>query len=229
MAKPDGDHAEMIKSGRWKEAIQGYLAAASYTDMLIGRLMEAYDKSPHKANTAIVFWGDHGWHLGEKDHWRKFALWEEATRAPLIWVVPGLTKPDSICERTVDFTSVFPTLTDVCGLPAPAHLEGKSIKSLLADASSAWDTPAVTTFGRNNHAVRTEGWRYIHDANGDEELYNESTDPYEWTNLAKDPQYEGTKTELAKHLPTINNPEAGNEKTVEKKTKKQLKKAKGKE
>lgn len=229
MAKPDGDHAEMIKSGRWKEAIQGYLAAVSYTDMLIGRLMEAYDKSPHKANTAIVFWGDHGWHLGEKDHWRKFALWEEATRAPLIWVVPGLTKPDSVCERTVDFTSVFPTLTDLCGLPTPAHVEGKSIKSLLADPASAWDTPAVTTYGRNNHTVRTEGWRYIHYANGDEELYNETTDPYEWTNLAQDPQYAGTKAELAKHLPTINNPVAGAEKSAEMKGKKLLKKAKGNE
>ncbi|MDB6007427.1 MAG: betC 3, partial [Prosthecobacter sp.] len=76
---------------------------------------------------------------------------------------------------------------------------------------------------------RTEGWRYIHYANGDEELYNEATDPYEWTNLAKDPQYAGTKAELAKHLPTINNPVSGAEKSEEKKAKKQRKKAKGKE
>ena len=86
MAKPDGDHAAMLKSGRWKEAVQAYLAAIAYCDAQIGRLLDAYDKSPHKDNTIIVFWGDHGWHLGEKEHWRKFALWEEATRMPLIWV-----------------------------------------------------------------------------------------------------------------------------------------------
>gem|GEM_PF-5122038 len=108
-------------------------------------------------------------------------------------------------------------------------MEGKSIKSLLTDPASAWDTPAVTTFGLNNHAVRTEGWRYIHYANGDEELYNEATDPYEWTNLAKDSQYAGTKAELARHLPTINNPAAGAEKSAEKKAKKLLKKAKKQE
>jgi arylsulfatase A-like enzyme len=91
MAKPQGDHAKMLASGRWKEAVRGYLAAIAYTDMNVGRVLEALDKSPHKDNTIIVLWGDHGWHLGEKEHWRKFALWEEATRAPLVWVVPGLT------------------------------------------------------------------------------------------------------------------------------------------
>ena len=96
---------------------------------------------------------------------------------------------------------------------------------LLADPASAWDTPAVTTYGRNNHAVRSEGWRYIHYANGDEELYNEATDPYEWTNLAQDPQYAGTKAELAKHLPATNNPTADAGKAEEKKAKKLLKKA----
>ena len=83
MARPDGDHARMLASGRWKEAVQGYLAAISYCDAMVGRLLDAFDKSPYRDNTIICFWGDHGWHLGEKHHWRKFALWEEATRAPL--------------------------------------------------------------------------------------------------------------------------------------------------
>ena len=81
----------MLQSGRWKEAVQAYLATIAYCDAQIGRLLDAFDKSPHKDNTIIVFWGDHGWHLGEKEHWRKFALWEEATRVPFIWVVPGVT------------------------------------------------------------------------------------------------------------------------------------------
>ncbi|MGH8021904.1 MAG: sulfatase-like hydrolase/transferase [Opitutaceae bacterium] len=75
-------------------------------------------------NTIVVLWGDHGWHLGEKEHWRKFALWEEATRTPLIWVVPGETKPDQVCERTVYLMCACPTLTDLCGIPTPEHVEG---------------------------------------------------------------------------------------------------------
>ncbi len=201
MARPEGDHAAMLQSGRWKEAVQGYLAAISYTDMNIGRLLDAFDKSPMKDNTIIVFWGDHGWHLGEKEHWRKFALWEEATRAPLLWVVPGLTQSGGLCERTVDYMSIYPTLCDLCGIPKPAHVQGSSIKPLLKDPAMAWGTPAVTTHMFNNHAVRTEGWRYIRYANGDEELYDEAKDPLEYTNLAADPAFTDRKTELAKSLP----------------------------
>ena len=210
MAKPEGDHKAMEDSGRWKEAIQAYLAAGSYCDAMIGRLMDAFDKSAYKDNTIIVFWGDHGWHLGEKHHWRKFALWEEATRAPLAWVVPGLTKPDSVCDRTVDFMSIYPTLTDLCGIPKPGHVEGDSIRPLLADPSSAWDTPALTTFRFKNHAARSEGWRFIRYANGDEELYNEQSDPYEWTNLAKEPGNESIKSNLAKSFPDRDEPDIGN-------------------
>jgi arylsulfatase A-like enzyme len=203
LAKPQGDHKNIVDAGRWKEAIQAYLAASSYADAMIGRLLDALDASPHRDNTIIVFWGDHGWHLGEKEHWRKFTLWEEATRAPLIWVVPGLTKP-SVSERTVDFMSIYPTLTDLAGIPTPPHVQGQSIRPLLADPSAPWDRPAVTTYEFNNHAVRTEGWRYIRYADGGEELYDEAKDPYEWTNLAADPSLAAKKAELAELLPTDN-------------------------
>src|SRR6187455_3627392 len=89
MARADADHKDMLASGRWKEAVQGYLAAIAYTDMNIGRVIDALDKSKFRDNTIIVFVGDHGWHLGEKEHWAKSALWREATRTPLIWSVPG--------------------------------------------------------------------------------------------------------------------------------------------
>jgi arylsulfatase A-like enzyme len=231
-ARPEGDHKNIVESGRWKEAIQGYLAAIAYTDMNIGRLLDAYDKSPIKDNTIIVFWCDHGWHLGEKDHWRKFALWEATTRAPLLWVVPGMTRPGSICERTVDFMSIYPTLMDLCGIPTPAHVEGKSIKSLLQNPTAPWEQPAMTTYQFNNHAVRNEGWRYIRYANGEEELYNEAIDPEEWKNLATDPQYSGTKSELAKTMPTSNHEDIGGKGGAEegsggdaKKEKKKMKKA----
>jgi arylsulfatase A-like enzyme len=207
MAGPQGDHAEILKSGRWKEAVQAYLAAISFTDAMIGRLLDGFDNSAYADNTIIVFWGDHGWHLGEKQHWRKFALWEEATRAPLIWVVPGVTRPGGVCERTVDFMSIYPTLTGLAGIKTPAHVEGRSIRSLLADPQAAWDEPALTTFGFKNHAVRSEGWRYIRYANGDEELYDERQDPYEWTNLAGKPEYADRIRELARRLPARDAPE----------------------
>jgi arylsulfatase A-like enzyme len=206
MARPKGDHAGILEANKWKEAVQAYLAAIAYTDMNVGRLLDALEKSPHRDNTLIVLWGDHGWHLGEKEHWRKFALWEEATRAPLIWVVPGVTKPGGLCERTVEFLSIYPTLCDLCGIAIPGHIEGASIKPLLVDPKAAWDRPAVTTHGHQNHAVRTAKWRYIRYADGGEELYDEVKDPYEWTNLAGKAEFAGVKKELAKALPATNKP-----------------------
>jgi iduronate 2-sulfatase len=201
MARPEGDHTAMVKSGRWKEAVQAYLATIAYCDMNLGRLLDAFEKSAYKDNTIICLWGDHGWHLGEKSHWRKFALWEEATRAPLIWVVPGITKPDTRSSRTVDFMSIYPTLTDLCGIATPAHVEGGSIRALLANPNAAWEKPAVTTYRYKNHTARSADWRYIRYQNGDEELYDENKDPNEYANLAAKPEFAAKKTELAKFLP----------------------------
>ncbi|MBI3469466.1 MAG: sulfatase [Planctomycetes bacterium] len=224
MAKPEGDHRQMLESGRWKEAVQAYLATIAYSDMNLGRLLDALDKSAYRDNTIICYWGDHGWHLGEKHHWRKFALWEEATRAPLIWVAPGVTKAGGVSQRTVDFMSIYPTLTDLCGIPTPAHVEGKSIRSLLANPSAEWSQPALTTHGYKNHAARSEGWRYIRYANGDEELYDETKDPYEWTNLADKPELAAKKSELAatfplKDAPTLPNAGADKEKNKQERQK----------
>ena len=208
MANPGGDHARMLASGRWKEAVQAYLAAISYADAMIGRLIDALDQSAYRDNTIVVLWSDHGWHLGEKEHWRKFALWEEATRSPLIWVVPGLTKPGGVCERTVDLMSIYPTLMDLCGLPKPAHVQGESIRPLLAEPKAVWNQPALTTHGRGNHAVRNERWRYIRYEDGSEELYDEKSDPNEWTNLAGKAEFASQKAELAAFLPVKNAPGA---------------------
>ncbi len=197
-------HEKIVRAGKWKEAVQGYLAAVSFADAQVGRLLNAYQSSPERDNTIVVLWGDHGWHFGEKHHWRKFALWEETTRAPLIWIAPGVTTAGTRCDRTVDFMSIYPTLCDLCGIETPQHVQGPSIRSLLADPASTWDTPAITTFGRNNHAIRSEGWRYIRYADGGEELYDETNDPYEWTNLAGDARFASQKAELAAHLPNQN-------------------------
>ncbi len=225
MAHPETDHVPMQKSDRWKEAIQAYLATIAYCDMNLGRLLDALEQSAYRDNTIICLWGDHGWHLGEKHHWRKFALWEEATKAPFMWVVPGVTKPNTLCERTVDFMSIFPTLTDLCGIPTPAHNEGVSIRRLLADPKASWDLPALTTYRFNNHTVRSEGWRYIRYANGDEELYDETRDPNEWTNLAAKPEFAARKAELAKSLPKTNAPDPSDRAPKDQRQEKKRKKA----
>lgn len=204
MAKPDGDHAKFLESGRWKAAIQSYLATVAYTDMNIGRLLDALDRSSYRDNTIIVLWGDHGWHFGEKHHWRKFALWEEATRAPLIWVAPGVTRPGTQCDRTVDFMSIYPTLCDLANMPVPQHVQGRSIRALLQDPAADWDEPAITTHGYQNHAVRSQRWRFIQYADGSQELYDHSEDPYEWNNLAADPQQKQVLRHHAGHLPQSN-------------------------
>jgi arylsulfatase A-like enzyme len=201
MANPNGDHARVEKSGRWKEIVQAYLASIAFCDSQVGRLLDGLAASPYRDNTIVVLWSDHGWSLGEKSHWRKFALWEEPTRTVFIWNVAGLTKPGGVCARSVDYTCIYPTLCELTGQPLPDHLEGRSIVPLLKDPLSAWETPAITTHGYKNHAVRTEGWRYILYANGDEELYDTAADPLEYINLADRAKYAARKTELAKWLP----------------------------
>jgi arylsulfatase A-like enzyme len=201
-------HAKIVASGGWKEAIQGYLASIAFLDGQVGRVLNGLQKSAYRDNTIIVFWGDHGWHLGEKEHWRKFALWEEATRAPSIWVAPGVTKPAGVCARTVDFMCMYPTLMDLCGIARPSHVTAESIRPLLTNPTVPWDKPAITTFKRNNHAIRTERWHYIRYADGGEELYDHQADPYEWTNVAAKAEYSAAKAELAKWFPTENAPSA---------------------
>jgi len=213
------DHPRFLKSGRWKDAIQSYLATIAYVDVNVGRLLDGLEKSPHAGKTIIVLWGDHGWHLGEKEHWRKFTLWEEATRAPMIWVVPGVTKGGGLCKRPVDFMSIFPTLCDAAGVDIPDHVEGKSLRPLLKDPEAKWEGVAITSYGYKNHAVRSERWRYIRYADGSEELYDHSKDPQEYTNLAGDKSLAKVKAALAARLPAKNAPAPAKRKTSGRKKK----------
>jgi arylsulfatase A-like enzyme len=203
-AKANGPHAAVVRDGLWIDRVRGYLAAVSYADAQIGRLLDALEKSKQRDNTIIIFVGDNGWHLGQKEHWGKSALWRQATCVPLIWVAPGVTKAGTQCERAVDLTSIFPTICELAGVPTPKHAEGISIKPLLAKPTAKWKQPAISTFMKNNHAICTDEWRYIRYADGAEELYNEKADPNEWINQANKPELAKVKTELAKYLPAIN-------------------------
>ncbi len=195
------DHPKMLERDRWDDAVRSYLGTIAYVDAQIGRLLDAYERSPERDNTILVLWGDHGWHLGEKQRWRKFTLWEEATRVPLVWVAPGVTTAGTISDRPVDLLSIYPTLCDLAGLPKPDHLEGPSLVPLLNDPEADWNGVAITTDGPGNHAVRDGRWRYIHYADGSEELYDHHSDPYEWTNLAVDSAFAEVKARLKAQMP----------------------------
>ena len=123
-------------------------------------------------------------------------------------VAPGLTQPGSVSSRPVSLLNLYPTLIDLCSLPSRSNLEGISLRPLLEDPSTAWDRPAVMTFGRGNHAVRSERYRYIRYANGEEELYDHVNDPEEWTNLAGNPGREDVIARLAEWLPEVDAPGA---------------------
>ncbi|EAQ82092.1 sulfatase-like hydrolase/transferase [Blastopirellula marina] len=211
IAKPNGDHKKVTSTDNYAKAVQGYLASIEFADAQVGRLIAALEASPYADNTIIVLWGDHGWHLGEKQHWRKFSLWEEADRVPLLIIAPGMTKPNQHCERTVTLLDLYPTLAELCGLTAPKVVEGQSLAPLLKDPAAAWDRPAITTHGKNNHAVRDERWRYIRYADGSEELYDHQEDPQEWTNVAEVPKNDAVKKRLAKWLPMVNAKDAEKE------------------
>lgn len=207
MANPGGDHKAVTEANEWRKAVQAYLATITFVDDQVGRLIKALDASGRADNTVIVLWGDHGWHLGEKQHWRKFSLWEEATRAPLLFVAPGVSQADQLCPAPVDFLSIYPTLVDLCGLPLPSHLEGQSLRPLLENPEAEWKTPALTTHGRGNHGVRDARWRYIRYHDGSEELYDHQADPMEWTNLAANGE-KANKKNLAQAMPAEEVPEA---------------------
>jgi arylsulfatase A-like enzyme len=122
----------------------------------------------------------------------------------MIWKAPGVTRENAICQRAVDFSSIYPTLCDLAGLPKPTHLDGKSIVSLLRDPATPWDQPAITTHGRMNHAIRSQQYRYIRYENGDQELYDTLADPLEYTNLADSDKHQSVIEELAQWIPKVN-------------------------
>lgn len=208
-----GYHRNVVGAGLWPEATQGYLASIAFADAMLGRLLDALDASPHADNTIVVVWSDHGWGLGEKEHWRKFALWENIARVPLMFRVPagvpGLpegTLAGRRSERTVSLIDLYPTLVELAGVPVPSGLDGRSLVPLLEDPAHEWPHPAVTTYEYGEYAVRDERWRYIRYIDGSEELYDHTVDPEEWTNLAMDPAHADTMARLAAFIPADPSP-----------------------
>ena len=194
---------------RWKQGVQGYLASIAFADAMVGRVLDALESGPNRDSTIVVLWSDHGWHLGEKQHWQKFTAWRVCTRVPLIIRapagVPGLkqgTKAGEVCSRPVNLLSLYSTLTDLTGMPPKKDVDGPSLVPLLEDTDSAWPHVSLTYLDTpGNYGLSDDRWRLIHYANGDEELYNIVDDPYEWSNLAEEPEHTELMAQLRSQAP----------------------------
>jgi choline-sulfatase len=199
-------HTWFVEKKQWRFAVQSYLLCVRFIDEQVGRLLEALDNGPHAKNTIVVLLSDHGFHLGEKQRWAKQSLWERSTRVPFIISMPGGLKGRR-CVKPVELLSLYPTLIELCRLPKRDELEGVSLAPLLGDPNANWPHMAVTTYQRNNHAVRSERWRYIRYADGSEELYDHEADPREWRNVAADPVHAGVIETLRERIPRVNVPD----------------------
>jgi len=208
-AKPE--QGRMTDAQR-REAIQAYLASTTFMDAQVGKVLDALDRLKLADRTVVVFHSDHGYHLGEHGLWQKMSLWENSARVPMIVADPRAKGKGRASGRTVELIDLYPTLADLCGVPAPANLDGKSLRPLLRDPRAKWDRPAHTQVarggGRNaprrimGRTLRTERWRYTQwgDAPQDAQLYDMEKDPQELQNLAGDPRRGETVEQLRRLL-----------------------------
>ncbi len=200
---PAPRHSWFVENNAWPRAVQSYLASVAFVDHCVGRVLDALAESPHKDNTIVVLFSDHGWHLGEKERWAKRSLWNDSTHVPLIIAGPDLPR-GQVTYRPAGLVDVFPTLTELAGVDSPSDLDGRSLKPLIEDPSRAWDTPALTTLAPGNHSLRSTRWHYIRYADGSEELYDLQSDPHEWKNLAAHREHAALLQSFRQHVPKQN-------------------------
>ena len=187
--------------GIMKDAIQAYLACTSYADAQLGRILDALDASPERDNTIVIFWSDHGYHLGEKGQWGKHTLWKETAHVPFIWAGPGIASGARI-PTPVSTIDLFPTLVELCHLAPDQGLEGVSLAPVLRNPSSAADRNILLCdHNRGGYTLVNQQWRYIHYPDGTEELYQLSQDREEWFNLASQERYHPIIEEMKKSAP----------------------------
>ena len=195
-------HKELEAKGAVKDAIHGYLACMSYADAMMGRVLNALEKSPYADNTIVVLWSDHGYHHGEKYDWGKHTLWERTSNVPFIWAGPGVKK-GVVTDVTASLIDMYPTFVEMCGLPRPHQkLEGTSLASTLEKPEVAKDRDVYLPYmAPGEYAIINKDWRYISYGDDGEELYDLKSDPNEWNNLAENPNYEDTKRLLRNSAP----------------------------
>ncbi len=197
---------KLISSGQWPFLIQSYLASISFADWNIGRILNALEKSNYAENTIVMIWSDHGFHLGEKSHFGKWALWERTTHT--LFMIKPVKKlaQAQIIDKTVSLLDIYPTLKELCSLKGipENQLDGISLVPLLKNPELSWNKPVITTYLQGNHAVRNDRYRYIQYAGGGEELYDLKQDPNEFNNLAGNGEYHNIKEDLKTHIPEVN-------------------------
>lgn len=195
-------HQHLEEIGAVQDAIHGYLACVSYADAMLGRVLDALQSGPHAENTIIVFWSDHGYHHGEKRDWGKHTLWERTSNVPFIWAGPGIAQ-DKTVDASVSLIDMFPTLVALCHLQDKQKLDGVSLVSVLKDPATAKDRDVLLPgLKPKEYAIMNQDWRYIHYADGSEELYDVRKDPNEWDNLASKEELNGIKEKLRTSAPT---------------------------
>ena len=205
---------DKFTDGDKREFMRAYYAGTSFIDAQLGKVLDALERLGLADKTVVVLLGDHGYHLGERGWWNKNTLFEHSTRAPLIVYDPRAKAKGAATSRLVEFVDVYPTLAELCGLAAPAGLEGQSFRPLLDDPAQAWKPAAYTQVqrGRNvGRSVRTERWRYTEWDGGTAgvELYDHENDPGELMNLATDPRHAGDVERLRPALRPVAGPREG--------------------
>ena len=199
-------HAQVVESGNQRSLTHAYLASVSFVDHCVGMVLDALENSSYADNTIIVLWSDHGFHLGEKQHWAKRTLWEESTRVPLLFAGPGIP-PDKPCLESVSLLDLYPTLVELCELPENVQLQGVSLTPQLKDPSAVRERPVLSSSYSGNYSVRTRSWRLISYEDGAKELYDHRSDPDEFNNLADNVAYRDKIKDLEKWLPKEAAPE----------------------
>ena len=189
-----------------RQSIRAYYASVSFMDAQLGLILDALDRLGLAENTIVVFWGDHGWLLGEHGCWQKMHLFEESAQVPIVIAAPGQKAPGQKTGRVVELIDLYPTISDLCGLAAPKNLHGQSLRPLLDDPAAAFKKGAYTQVTRARakmsimgRSVRTERWRYNEwGVAGKEgvELYDHDADPKEHKNLAANPDFAKVVEEL---------------------------------
>ena len=178
-----------------RHLIHGYYAATSYVDAQIGLVLDALRATELSANTIVVLWGDHGWHLGDHGMWCKHSNYEQAARIPLIVSAPGM--PVGLASQAlVESVDIYPTLAELAGLPQPEGLDGVSLVNVLRDSKASVRDHAIHVYPRGQRvgrAIRTNRYRLVEwrtpgaEAKTAEwELYDYEADPEESKNLAED-------------------------------------------
>jgi len=181
-----------------RAALRAYFACISFMDKQLGRVLDTMDRLKLWDNTVVLLLGDNGYHLGTRGgYWGKGTPYEESCGVPLLIAAPGKAKATG-CKRVVEYVDFYPTLVDLCGLPARSDLEGRSLRPLLDDPAAPWEHAAFSINARNNQpynlAVSTERFRYVEhaDAKKPAELYDLQADPREWSDLAGAPEHAAT-------------------------------------